>query len=78
MEHILLVGTEQVQNAANRMAEASHEMHKAGNSIQDAVYRMETLFDRFAGESLQGFIEDLKKQIDRLEVIKSGNTKDNQ
>lgn len=75
MEHVLLVGTEQVQSAANRMMEAAHEMHRVSNQIQDVVYRMETLFNNFTNEGLQGFIEDLKKQIDRLEVLR-GDTKD--
>ena len=77
MEHVLLVGTEQVIDASVRMREAAHEMHKAANQIQDAVYRMETLFNNFGNDTLFGFIEDLKKQIDRLEVLR-GNTKDSQ
>ena len=75
MEHILLVGVEQVQNAANRMVEAGHEMHRAANQIQDAIYRMETLFNHFGSDSLNGFIEEFKKQIDRLEIIKEEKEK---
>lgn len=77
MDHVLLIGAEQVQSAANRMMEAAHEMHRSANQIQDAVYRMETVLNSFGNETLQCFIEEFKKQVDRLEAI-HGNTKDNQ
>ena len=74
MEHILLVGAEQVQNAANRMHSAADEMKSSSNQIQDAVYRMETIFSNF-GNELQGFIEEFKNQVDRLEIIKEDKEK---
>ena len=61
MEHVVLVGVEQVQSAGNRMIAASDEMHRSANLIS---------------ESLRTFISDFRDQIDRLEVI-HGNTKDN-
>jgi Sec-independent protein translocase protein TatA len=37
-EYVHLVGTEQVQSAANSMREAAHEMRRAANEISEAMH----------------------------------------
>ena len=59
MEHVVLVGVEQVQSAGNRMIAASDEMHRSANLIS---------------ESLRIFISDFREQVDRLEIL-YGDTK---
>lgn len=52
MEHMHLVGVEQIQSAANRMVEAADRMSRAANTVHDAVYRH--------GEMMREFIERLE------------------
>ena len=52
------------------ITEVEVNVHHFANQIKDAIYRMETLFNHFGSDSLNGFIEEFKKQIDRLEIIK--------
>lgn len=51
-EYMHLIGTEQIQSAANTMSNAAHEMRRAANIIQDAVHRH--------GEIIQELLEELR------------------
>lgn len=52
MEHVHLIGTEQVQSAANTMREASYEMRRAANTIHEA-FRIHNLMMQDFMEALQ-------------------------
>jgi len=41
MEYMHLIGTEQIQSAANSMKDAAHEMSRAANTIYNALQRHE-------------------------------------
>ena len=60
-QYMHLIGTEQIQSAANRMVEAAHEMNRAADTIhfalqrheqmmQDLMIKMDDLIDAIDGE----------------------------
>ena len=75
MDRILLVGAECIENGGAAMKQAAQEMHRAANQMENVVYKMDSMLNNFVDIGLQNFIEDLKKQIDRLEIIKEEKEK---
>jgi len=59
-----LIGTEQVQSAANRMVEAAHEMSRAANTIHDAMKRNEEVM-----QDLMIKMDDLIDAIEEEEEV---------
>jgi len=47
MEHVLLIGTEQVQSAANTMRSAASEMNRAANTISEALSEHKRVMEEF-------------------------------
>jgi predicted DNA-binding protein (UPF0251 family) len=62
-----LIGTEQVQSAANTMKEAAHEMQRAANTIHDALQRHEEKMCDALYIHGQIMIEAMK-ELNRLEA----------
>lgn len=47
MNTTILIGTELVQSAANRMMEAAHEMHRAASEISNALDQHKRAMEEF-------------------------------
>lgn len=70
METIHLIGSEQVQSAASRMASAADDMLRAAANIDGSVSQMERVLQRFA--------EDMAGLVERFEIaaaIRAGGQK---
>ena len=57
MEHVLLVGTEEVGNAGHRMVAAAETMRRAAGNIDDALFRHK----QFLEDWLQRFESAVEK-----------------
>ncbi len=53
-EYMHLIGTEQVQSAAARMADAAERMNHAARAIDEAVARFERAVERLILDGPQG------------------------
>jgi hypothetical protein len=77
-EYMHLIGTEQVQSAANRMVEAADRMSRAANTISSALQNHEN--NICEALHIHGLIMiEVMKELNKLEMegMKYGNTKDN-
>jgi guanylate kinase len=66
MEHVTLLGAEDVRNAGNAMRVAASEMIRAASEMQDAVSRLE----RALHEHAERIETSLRDHTDRIEAEK--------
>ena len=66
-EYVHLIGTEQVQSAANTMRDAAHDMRNAANTIHNALQRHEEMVCNALCIHGQIMIE-IMKELNKLEM----------